>query len=103
MMMEEMITTICDTLDYNHFESTLSITTPLYGDQSTIGQLKSDLEVEKTNAGELKEQMVYLEAKQASLLRRNGDLESGFMTKENEYKRDIHTLRDDLVKGEETN
>lgn len=40
----------------------------------------------------MKRQVTALEAKKSRLLGHNGDLESRFITKENDYKREIHGL-----------
>lgn len=44
------MTTICDTLDFEDKDSVLSILNSLRGDQSTIGELKSELEAKKSKS-----------------------------------------------------
>lgn len=60
--------------------------------------MKNDLEAKKNNSAKIRREIASLEAEKTRLYCHNGDLDIGFITKENKYKRVIKNMKHDLEK-----
>lgn len=82
LAMESMPATICNTLNYNNYGSTLSIITTLSGDHATLESLRAIWTLIRNCLVELNGSATKLKADMVRLLKWNSDLEADFRAKE---------------------
>lgn len=95
LTLQGTLTTIMDTLRCADIPTALSIIPIPRGDQATVSQLKEDLEKENMNS-ELQDKVTKLEDNKNKLLRENRELKLAANEKEDELKKEVIFLKNEL-------